>query len=118
MARLLKDRLEAALGSRIVESRSLGVGFGLNGLEVRLADSRHLAVKAREGGRNGRAGLDLEAYMLNELARLSELPVPHVHYADADLLVMDFIDNDGGGITPSVEHHAAELLAKLHATKR
>ena len=118
MARLLKDRLEAALGSRIVESRSLGVGFGLNGLEVRLADSRHLAVKAREGGRNGRAGLDLEAYMLNELARLSDLPVPHVHYADADLLVMDFIDNDGGGITPSVEHHAAELLAKLHATKR
>src|SRR6185369_16748540 len=99
MARLLKDRLEAALGSRIVESR-------------------HLAVKAREGGRNGRAGLDLEAYMLNELARLSDLPVPHVHYADADLLVMDFIDNDGGGITPSVEHHAAELLAKLHATKR
>ena len=70
------DRLEAALGSRIVESRSLGVGFGLNGLEVRLADSRHLAVKAREGGRNGRAGLDLEAYMLNELARLSDLPVP------------------------------------------
>jgi fructosamine-3-kinase len=118
MARLLKDRLEAALGSRIVDSGGLGVGFGLAGLEVRLADGRHLAVKAREEGYGDRAPLDLEAYMLNELARLSELPVPHVHYADSDLLVMDFIENDGGGITPSVERHAAELIAKLHATPR
>ena len=56
--------------------------------------------------------------MLGELARLSELPVPHVHYADADLLVMDFIETDGGGITESVERHAGELIAKLHATRR
>jgi fructosamine-3-kinase len=75
-------------------------------------------VKAREAGQSERAALDLEAYMLNELVRLSEFPVPHVHYADADLLVMDFIENDGGGITPSIERHAAELIAKLHATPR
>jgi fructosamine-3-kinase len=118
MARALTDKLEAVLGSRVVESRHLGVGFGLVGLEVRLADGRHLAVKAREGGSGDRAPLDLEAYMLNELARLSELPVPHVHYADADLLAMDFIENDNGGITPSVERHAAELIAMLHATPR
>ena len=31
---------------------------------------------------------------------------------------MDFIENDGGGITPSVERHAGELIAALHATKR
>ena len=30
-----------------------------------------------------------------------------VHHAEPDLLVMDFIENDGGGITPSVERHAA-----------
>jgi fructosamine-3-kinase len=118
MAPRLKDKLETTLGSRVVETRHLGVGFGLTGLEVRLADGRHLAVKAREAGSGDRAPLDLEAYMLNELARLSELPIPHVHYVDADLLVMDFIDNDGGGITPSVERHAAELLAALHATRR
>jgi len=85
---------------------------------VRLADGRHLAVKAREAGSRKRAALDLETYMLNELVRQSTLPVPHVHYADANLLVMDFIENDGGGITPSVERHAAELIAKLHATPR
>ena len=56
--------------------------------------------------------------MLGELARLSDLPVPLVHHAEPDLLVMDYIDNDGGGITPSVERHAAELIARLHATKR
>ena len=115
MAPRLKDKLETTLGSRVVETRHLGVGFRLTGLEVRLADGRHLAVKAREAGSGDRAPLDLEAYMLNELVRLSELPVPHVHYADADLLVMDFIDSDGGGITPNVERHAAELIAKLHA---
>jgi fructosamine-3-kinase len=112
----LRRRIERALGSRIVEGRHLGVGFGLTGLELRLADGRHLAVKARARGSSER--LDLEAYMLSELVRQSELPVPHVHYADPDLLVMDFIETDGGGISPSVECHAAELIAKLHATPR
>ena len=114
----LKSRLEAVLGSRAVEASPLPVGFGLTGLKLRLADGRRLAVKARQGGAGRTSGLELEAYMLGELARHSELPVPHVHYADADLLVMDFIENDGGGITPSVERHAAELIAKLHATPR
>ena len=31
---------------------------------------------------------------------------------------MDFIETDGGGITPQVERHAAELIAALHATPR
>jgi fructosamine-3-kinase len=114
----LRTRTEQVLGSRIVETSPLGVGFGLIGLEVRIADGRHLAVKARKTGGTERAGLDLEAYMLNELVRQSELPVPHVHYADADLLVMDFIENDSGRISASVERHAAELIAKLHATPR
>ena len=114
----LKTRLEEVLGSRLVETRPLPVGFGLTGIALRLADGRHLAVKARRGNHGGRSGLELEAYMLGELARHSELPVPHVHYADSDLLVMDFIDNDGSGITASVERHAGELIAKLHATKR
>ncbi len=56
--------------------------------------------------------------MLGELARLTKLPVPLVHHAEPDLLVMDFIENDAGGVTPSVERHAAELIAKLHATSR
>ena len=112
----LEDRLEAALGSPVIETASLPVGFGVTGLTVGLADGRRLAVKAR-GGDAG-PNLALEGYMLGELARLSDLPVPHVHVAEHDLLVMDFIDNDGGPITPEVERHAGELIAALHGTPR
>jgi fructosamine-3-kinase len=111
-------RLGGTLGSAVIDARPMAVGFGLTGLEVRLADRRHLAVKARaeNGGRT--ADLALEGYMLDELARHSELPVPRVHHAEPGLLAMDFIGTDASGITPSAETHAGELLAKLHATPR
>jgi fructosamine-3-kinase len=114
----LRAELETKLESRVVEASSLPVGFGLTGLRIELADGRRLAVKASQAGESGGSQLELEAYMLGELARLSELPVPHVHHAEADLLVMDFIETDSGGITKSVERDAGELIAKLHATKR
>ena len=114
----LKARLEQALGSAVVAAGSLPVGFGLTGLTITLADGRRLAVKARHGSASGKPSLELEAFMLAELARLSELPVPLVHHAEPDLLVMDFIESDGSSITPSVERHAAELIATLHATPR
>jgi fructosamine-3-kinase len=113
---MLKERLQAVLGSPILETGPLPVGFGLEGLTMRLADGRRLAVKARTG--RAHPSLEIEAYMLGELWRLSALPVPQVHFADADLLVMDFIETDGGAITPAVERHAAELLAALHWTPR
>ncbi len=112
----LTNRLAQALGARIVASRPLPVGFGLAGLVVELADGRRLAVKARRTA--ARADLSLEGYMLNELRLHSELPVPSVHLAEPDILVMDYIETDGGGITPQVERHAAELIAQLHATPR
>ena len=112
----VKERLEAALGVRVVALAPMPVGFGLAGYRADLADGRRLAVKAREVG--ARADLSLEAYMLRELARHSALPVPAVHVALPDLLAMDFIETDGGSITPSVERHAAELIAALHATPR
>ena len=114
----LKTRLESVLGSPVIEASPLPVGFGLAGADVRLADGRRLAVKARQGRQGRDSSLELEAYMLGEIARHSGLPVPHVHYADAFLLVMDFIEHDAGGITPSVERHAGELIANLHATQR
>jgi fructosamine-3-kinase len=121
-ARMQEDELVAQLGgmlgSAVIHARPMAVGFGLIGLEIRLADRRHLAVKARAGNEGHTADLSLEAYMLNELARQSELPVPRVHHAEPGLLAMDFIETDASGITPSAENHAGELLAKLHATPR
>jgi fructosamine-3-kinase len=114
----LKTLLEQVLGSGVVEAGTMPVGFGLTGLDITLADGRRLAVKARAGTGGREPSLELEAFMLGELRRLWDLPVPLVHHAEPDLLVMDFIENDGGAITPSVERHAAELIAALHATKR
>ena len=116
MGHNFKTRLESALGSPVMETAPLSVGFGLSGLVVRLKDGRHLAVKARTG--HDGPSLALEGYMLSELTRLSDLPVPHVHIAEPDLLVMDFIENDDGAITEDVERHAAELIAALHAIPR
>ena len=82
----VKERLEAALGVRVIALAPMPVGFGLAGYRADLADGRRLAVKARAAG--GRADLTLEAYMLRELARQSALPVPEVHVAERDLLAM------------------------------
>jgi fructosamine-3-kinase len=112
----LRERLEAALGARVIALSSIPVGFGLAGYKVDLADGRALAVKLRRESQ--RADLRLEAYMLGELARHSDLPVPAVHVTEPDLLVTDFIQTDGGGITPVVERHAAQLIAALHVTPR
>lgn len=59
-------------------------------------------------------GLEPEGWMLRQLASHTTLPVPHVVHADDDLLLMDYVPA-GGGITPAVEAHAADLLARLHA---
>src|SRR6478752_2736916 len=112
----VKERLETALGARVTALAPMPLGFGLTGFKVDLADGRRLAVKARQA--SGRVDLRLEGYMLGELARDSTLPVPAVQLSEPDLLVMDFIETDGGGITPQVERHAAELIATLHAVPR
>jgi hypothetical protein len=77
----MRDRLEKALGEKVAASSPLPVGFGLVGLKITLAGGRVLAVKARQSA--ARADLRLEAYMLDELARQSDLPVPRVHVAEA-----------------------------------
>ena len=114
----LITRLTGALGSAVIDARPMAVGFGLIGLKIKLADGRQLAVKARVASGSRATDLSLEAYMLGELIRQSELPVPRVHHAEPGLLVMDFIETDASGITQSAERHAGELIAALHATPR
>lgn len=114
----LLSRIETALGTKIVGSKPLSIGFGLEGLRARLADGREVAVKASREGSEQSANLKLEGWMLQELTRLTDLPSPRVHAAEPGLLVMDWVDNDGGGIGGDVQSHAAEFLAALHAVPR
>ncbi|MEC9367723.1 MAG: fructosamine kinase family protein [Pseudomonadota bacterium] len=111
----LLGRVGAILKSRAISHEPMPVGFGLMGLHVRLADGREVAVKA---GKPRKAGhLLLEASMLNDLARLTELPVPEVLHAEDDLLLMSWIDGGTGSLTDKAQSHAAELLAELHALR-
>lgn len=114
----LTHRLATILGTNVVSRERLSVGFGLTGAVADLDDGRRVAVKARTSDSTSEPSLALEGAMLADLARLSDLTVPHVYAAETDLLVMDFIDNDGGPITPDVERHAATLIAQLHAAPR
>ena len=115
----LKNNIEIALGSKLIASTPLGVGFGLQGLRGTLSDGREIAVKAlpENSPAKGADQLAIEGFMLRQLGTQTNLPVPEVYYSDASILVMSWIPNDGGAINPNVERHAAELLAELHNQK-
>lgn len=65
---------------------------------------------------DGRSDLTIEAAMLEDLARLGELPVPEVWHARADLLVMERLPGSSGASGPA-QRHLAELVANLHAVR-
>ena len=96
-------------GSRPVGARSLGGGCVGDVRRIDLADGNTLVAKL---GGNG-SGLALEGSMLRYLAEHSTLPVPEVLHADDELLLMTWIETDGG-ITAGAQVHAGELLAALH----
>jgi len=104
------DRIAALLGTEVTASRRLSGGCIADVVRLDLADGRRVVVK---DGRPG-DGLDLEGWMLTVLETRSALPVPHVHHAADDVLVMDWIEG-GGALDKRAQEHAAELLAALHA---
>jgi len=108
----LADRVEAALGRRPVSAEPLSGGSTVTVLKVLLTDGEAIVAKTGQGH------LAIERFMLDELARLSELPLPEVLYGDDALLLTSFIDHDGGVPGAAAQAHAAEMLAALHCTPR
>ena len=108
----LAGRIEAAIGRRPVSAEPLSGGSTVAVLKVTLADGDAIVAKA------GHGHLANERYMLDELARLSDLPLPEVLYGDDSLLLMTHIDHDGGAPGAAAQAHAAELLAALHTMPR
>ena len=106
----LADAVEAALGRRPTAARPLPGGCIAEVLRLDFDDGGAPVVvkRAPEGG------LATEAYMLEVLARRSELPVPAVLHAGDDLLAMSFIDGDTG-LSDAAERDAAHHVAALHA---
>ena len=112
MNRKLIAQIEIALGTEIINHRSLPVGFGITGMRLEFADGREAALKASLQSQNSHLGL--EAFMLRELKTKTSLPVPEIYYSGDGLLIMEWL-RSGGSINPGVQHHAAELLVELHS---
>ncbi|TVQ31119.1 MAG: fructosamine kinase [Phycisphaeraceae bacterium] len=109
----LEDRLERILGVRPVRSAPLTGGCIGEVRRIDLADGRRLVVKI---GADAGARLSIEGAMLSYLAERTGLPVPAVHHASDDLLVIDFIAG-ASRFDTNAQRHAAELLADLHAVE-
>lgn len=106
----VRHRVEAALGRPVAAVRRLAGGCVADVLCAELAGGDAVVVK------HGGSTYQTEALMLRTLRERSELPVPAVLHAEPDLLIIERIHNDGA-MGESVEHHAADLLAALHAVR-
>lgn len=103
----LASRLDAVLGAPPETVTELDGGQVGTVYRVTLPDDRTLVAKV------GTTPLSVEADMLRFLAAETDLPVPEVHHASDDLLVMEYVEG-WGEVTPAVERDAAEHLAALH----
>lgn len=99
--------LAAVLDTRITDVGELSGGYVGTVYRVETADGRTLAAKV------GDTPLSLEGRMLEYLDRESSLPVPAVHVASDDLLVMEYVDGDNKW-TAATERDVAEHVAALH----
>lgn len=104
----LKERLAKLLGAEVVRLESLHGGMVADVRLAELDDRRRMVAKSSEN-----TPLAVEGRMLTYLASVSSLPVPVVHYASDDLLVLEELEGESA-YDVRAERHAAELLAELH----
>jgi fructosamine-3-kinase len=109
----LYDQIEAILHRHPVQISALHGGMIGEVHRVELADGEAVVAKT---GRDDGGQLDIEGYMLRYLAENSRLPVPEVLHSSPALLIMTFMPGSST-LGPSVQSHAAELLADLHSIR-
>lgn len=103
----LGRRIRSVLGSEPIDVVELEGGMIGSVQRVDLADGRRVVAKT------GETPLDVEAFMLRYLRTASALPVPDVYDADADFLLLEFVDGSTDH-SPSVAVDVADHLATLH----
>jgi fructosamine-3-kinase len=105
----IEARVEASIGVPPTGVRALDGGEVGSVVVVTFADRAPVVAKT------GPTPLTVEAEMLRYLSRESPLPVPAVHHATDDLLVMDFVEGDGE-LDADAVRDVADHLAALHET--
>ncbi|UWG50418.1 putative aminoglycoside phosphotransferase [Halalkaliarchaeum sp. AArc-CO] len=106
MEETTRTRIREVVDGEIDAVRELDGGMIGVVERVDLADGRTLVAKT------GETPLSVEGRMLSYL-RDRGLPVPTVHHANDELLLMDFIEGCSR-LSPAIERDAAERLAALH----
>ncbi|MGD9691974.1 MAG: fructosamine kinase family protein [Phycisphaerales bacterium] len=107
-----RERVEEALGARVVGERTLGGGCVGDVRRVELKGRGSVVVKA---GEDEWGALEGEGWGLGYL-REKGLACPRVLVCERGLLVMEWVESDGG-MGESVERDAAEKLARLHGVR-
>jgi fructosamine-3-kinase len=105
----MRERIRSIVGVEVTDVSALGGGCIADVSLLRFVDGSRLVAKAAVDG-----GLAIEGWMLTYLADNSGLPVPHVEYQSDDLLLLEYVENDGSAPGEGAQTHAAELLAELH----
>ena len=96
------------LGSAIIRSLPLGGGCIADVSRLVLADGRRVVAK------RGAPGLALEGWMLGYLADTGGLTVPKVYHASDELLLIEYLAEEGV-LGPAAEQDAARQIAALHS---
>lgn len=107
------DRIRAGLGVAPQGASRISQSWGLNVWKVELSDGGTVLAKTGTSAVPGH--LETEAFMLRELKATDIVPVPDVLTSEPDLLIMEWIENEGAPRTVAQERHAGELLAALHS---
>ncbi|MEM1164889.1 MAG: fructosamine kinase family protein [Planctomycetota bacterium] len=119
MHRALREQLANILGTEIRRVSSLAGGCVAEVVRAEGADGQSVVVKA--GGAGG--ALDIEGWMVRELAERTALPVPRVLHAASEMLVLAWVDettvDTGAVVNPSLGpgdsgNHLADLLVDLY----
>ena len=105
----LRKTIESIAGGRIVAVEALAGGMISQARKITLADGAALVAKIGDGSHD----LRVEAFMLRYLRDKSDLPLPAVTHAEADLLLMEYIDGETA-LDDRSRQHLGELMAALH----
>lgn len=115
MAGSISQKLEQALGSRIVQSRPLSGGDIADVSLLTLADKRQVVAKRPRMDQPDTTAV--EKMMLNHLRKKSKLPVPEVLYQTKGLLVISHIPHGGVRDAAAAARDIAHHISALHSVR-
>lgn len=107
LVRDVRERVSAALSAPVTDVTELDGGMVGRVFRASVTDRAPVAVKVDD------SPLPNEARMLTYLGDETPLPVPEVYHAEADLLVMEYVDGDGR-FDERAQRSLATNVAALH----